>query len=872
MKIRLIILFLSIAIGLHATNYYVKTGGSDAEAGTSDATAWATITKVNSVWAAGTLAPGDSILFRKGDTFDGTVTVTESGTFGNPIVIGAYGTGDRPIINGFSTASSWTSVGGGIYYAALTLESIPNMVAIDGVNTPMGRFPDSGYLIIDSSVGTTSITDSELNSAVTDWGGAELVIRKNRWITDRCLITNHTNQTLTYTTLTTYTTGAGYGYFIQNDIRTLTTFGEWFWDTSTNRLYMYFGAETPSSYVVKCAARNNNINAVSYDYITIDGLHLQGANFASANINRSGGNTSNYIIINNCEMSFSGNHGVYSQYPVYITINNCDINNINVNGILFAPSTTSSSNSYNITNNTIDSVYMYPGMGTKVVEGQGNGISVKGPNTIISGNTVTNIGYIPINTGSTNLIVRNNHIDTYGFVMDDCGGIYIFNDRTLNKRVYNNVVLNAIGAGLGTPGGVTSSSANAFYSDGGSSDIIWTDNTAGNIAGQAFHANVPVNQTFSDNTIYQCPVFLGLWKFGDAGFFDATGIFISGLTIKNNVFISTLVDDNLPEVIRYQNSSNETYNGDLDDEIAHFGTIDSNYYYTNTECHVHILYYPSDIEAAPRSIARWTADYGHDANSVIELLDIYELNSIGSNLLTNGTFNANIDGWTTNTGSSAAWDSDELGDGGCIALTSTIDNYEFYWWSNGNTVTTAISGGAISSSNHYILRFLGKSAVDEKTMALKLYSTGTGYPKQRFFTVGNTNTQKDVLFSYPADVGSGATMRISLADDPITTYLDNVGLYVANVTLRNPDDYIHLLYNTSSITETYVLSAPMVDAQGTTYPETAKIAPWEGLVLIGYGTTTKGGGTSPGLSTVPFGVNNAGNLLVDKNGIVIIIQ
>ena len=98
--LRKILLLWLLPFTLGATNYYVKIGGSDASAGTSDATAWATTTKVNTEWAAGTFAFGDTIFFNRNDSFTGTITVTESGTPGTPIVIAAYGTGVDPIITG----------------------------------------------------------------------------------------------------------------------------------------------------------------------------------------------------------------------------------------------------------------------------------------------------------------------------------------------------------------------------------------------------------------------------------------------------------------------------------------------------------------------------------------------------------------------------------------------------------------------------------------------------------------------------------------------------------------------------------------------------------------------------------------------------
>lgn len=834
--LRKILILWLLPIALGATNYYVKAGGSDIATGTSDATAWATISKVNSEWSAGTFAPADTIFLRRGDLFSETIIVTESGVAGSPIVISAYGNGEKPIITGLETISEWTSAGGGIYYSEISVESAPNMVLINGENTPMGRFPDSTYLILDSSVGTTSITDAELNSSVTDWSGAELVIRKNRWITDRCPITDHTNQTLTYTTLTTYTTSAGYGYFIQNDLRTLTTPGEWFWDSTAGRLYMYFGASHPSSFAVECSVRNNNINAISYDYLSFNGLHLNGANFAAINLNRNGANVCNHVNINDCKISFSGGHGIYAQYPQYLGINGCEIVHANINGVYISPATSGVDNYYTLTNNTIDNIYLYSGMGTKAVEGQGIGINATGPNTTIAGNRISNIGYIPINTGGTNLLVQYNYIDTYGFVMDDCGGIYIFNDNDLNKRVYDNIVLNAIGAGYGSPGGATSSSAHAFYSDGGSSDIVWTGNIAGNITGYGFHANMPVDETFSNNTLFECAGFLDLWKFGYSTFFDGTGIFINGLTIQDNVFVSSSVNEDLPAVIRYRNSSGETYNSNLNDEITHIGYINNNHYYTNTECHVHIIYYPADLEAAPMSILRWRALYGHDSSSTVGKLSTYTVNSVGSNLISNSTFDSNITGWTATTGSAAWINTNELGGGGSIRYTGVQGQYMWYWWSNTDQISSSISGGVVDATKHYILRLRGKSSVDNKTWSFKLRSTGTGYPTQRHFTLADTASNKEVLLSFPYAVSSGATIRLKDGDIISVTDFDNIYLYEASITLTDFDSYLHFLYNDTEIGKTFTLSNEMIDAEGTEYSGTIQLAPFDGLILIGNGT------------------------------------
>ena len=114
----------TVAIGLSgtgtaptaATTYYVDncvTVGNDANNGTSTSTPWLTIAHVN----AHRYNPGDSILFQRTCTWREQLIAPSSGTSGNPITFGAYGTGIAPIINGANLVTSWTASKTESYYA-----------------------------------------------------------------------------------------------------------------------------------------------------------------------------------------------------------------------------------------------------------------------------------------------------------------------------------------------------------------------------------------------------------------------------------------------------------------------------------------------------------------------------------------------------------------------------------------------------------------------------------------------------------------------------------------------------------------------------------------------------------------------------------
>jgi hypothetical protein len=77
--------------------YYIDAiGGNDALAGTSEGTAWQTLGKVSSKTD---FHPGDQILFKAGGSWTGTLNIKSSGAAGNPIVVGMYGSGSKPVIN-----------------------------------------------------------------------------------------------------------------------------------------------------------------------------------------------------------------------------------------------------------------------------------------------------------------------------------------------------------------------------------------------------------------------------------------------------------------------------------------------------------------------------------------------------------------------------------------------------------------------------------------------------------------------------------------------------------------------------------------------------------------------------------------------------
>lgn len=119
---------LALCLPLSATTYYVSNVGSDAANGTSTGTPWANapgMPNCASTCASTTLVAGDSVLMLAGSLWRQLLTVPTSGSAGNPITFGAYGSGAKPIISGADLLTSFAQTSGSILNETFGGSSIP---------------------------------------------------------------------------------------------------------------------------------------------------------------------------------------------------------------------------------------------------------------------------------------------------------------------------------------------------------------------------------------------------------------------------------------------------------------------------------------------------------------------------------------------------------------------------------------------------------------------------------------------------------------------------------------------------------------------------------------------------------------------------
>ncbi|NBT12740.1 MAG: hypothetical protein EBS56_04015 [Planctomycetia bacterium] len=147
--------------------YYVSPTGSDSRSGTSAASAWKTIAKVNN----SSFSPGDSILFEGGKVFADGLWFSKGGTATNPITIGSYGTGQATISPAAGESGFYAYNCGGI---ALKNLKVLGVGAATSTKSAVGFFNDlAGNVKLPRiSVDQVEVTGCYRGLTVGGWNGS----------------------------------------------------------------------------------------------------------------------------------------------------------------------------------------------------------------------------------------------------------------------------------------------------------------------------------------------------------------------------------------------------------------------------------------------------------------------------------------------------------------------------------------------------------------------------------------------------------------------------------------------------------------------------------------------------------------------------
>ncbi len=503
MKYLLTLLFTGYAMMALATDYHISNEGNDNHTGTSAEQAWQSLSKLQSV--AAQLKPGDHIYFRKGDVFYGQLQLKGlNGTAQQPISIGAYGTGDLPVLDGSITLTGWKKDKGNIWKT--TCQNC-NPKAIRGVYFDAtlinkARYPNlsdanGGYLTEDKGHGFHDqqvIVDNELPGKFANnyWQGAEAVARTREWLLDIAIVQSQVGNTIALNSKLTYGIPKGYGYFFQNSYKALDQDKEWYFDAKTKELYIFLASTDPNQHKIETASSHIVFSLTHSQHVQIKDLCFRKGNEQTVSFDHL-----SHCSFTHNQVLLSAKDGLVVSNSQSLQIEDNLIDHSQNNGLELQ------ADQCVIQHNIVSNSGTVAGMGAS-----GNhqyiGCYMTGAGNTFQYNQVRYSGYNAVHFIEGPWLIADNLIEHFTVVKNDGAGIYSYKNTAKNK-VLNNIILHSDNADAGTPPSVTSKS-HGLYADEGCQNILYEGNTIaycgdGLLIHAASHLDV-INNTFFDNSTF----------------------------------------------------------------------------------------------------------------------------------------------------------------------------------------------------------------------------------------------------------------------------------------------------------------------------------------------------------------------------------
>ncbi len=814
MKLNFFIIFILLAFSqANATNYYLSSSsGSDLNDGKTTNTAWQSITKLKTVMTS--LQPGDSVLFKCGDTLPGQLVLSKSGTVAKNIYFGSYNSGKKPIISGTVSVKNWTQTSTNIWEA--TCPEVGTKVTnffINGIAQQIGRWPNAsdpnkGYLSYETHSGTNQITDKQLTDAI-NWTGAEAVVRRVRWILDRLTIKSQNSGTLQFTTNVGYEFLDGFGYFIQNDPRTLDQQGEWYYNP-VNKKFSLYSETDPNTFATEATKLDNIIKLNTVSDITIENLQFFGSGKLAMQVQNC-----NRLTIRNNEVKSSGENGVDFSSSNNVLFESNLINRTNNNAFI-----QNGCKKFVMRNNIIKNTALVAGMGLGS-DGQYNAVQFSGTNILAEYNTIDSVGYLGFNFGGDTVLIRNNVISNYCMTKDDGGGLYTWSDgKTINRsrKLIGNVLLNAIGAPEGSawPG----VAAEGIYIDDRSANVDIIGNTVYNCGNNgifihnADHIKVRGNTSYNNGKQF--------WMVHDN---IAPTFPITDCLVDSNILVSR---DANQLVAKFQT---------IDNGIPNLGTFESNWYCRplDDKLVIETEYVNGTSVNEALTLEAWQTKYQKDQHSGKSpiAVDPYIIMAVkSSNLFINSAFEVSTSGWSHwanyNNGKIAVAKAEgDPGNAMKASFTSASGKTDGYMIVNSNPIR-------FTAGKSYRLKFSAKCSNPNVSISLIPRKNGDPYNNvadTKSFVLGTSYTAYEFLLE-PSLTENNSRIDFQIREGQGDIWFDNMELVESDVEQTNPDDYIRFEYNASKTDKSISIPDDYVDVKGNPVSGSLILKPYTSVILF----------------------------------------
>lgn len=471
--------------------YYVSKDGNDNSDGTEDKP-FLTIQK-----AADILTAGDTCIIKEG-VYRETIKPKNSGMNGAPITFTAY-KNDKVVISGNETVKgTWEEYKNGIYKIEHTLwRGDENQIFVNGKSATLCRYPNKNtdsFISVGDTISATSASDSYANTSTIPFTQNELIGAKiaiqgtSHYLYYSSTITQNTSTSLNYNKL-----NSGWdsptddsNFYLYDKLCLLDDENEWYYEDGT----IYYKPEADvdiNSLNIECSIRGQAFDVRDKSYITISGLELNGAN-----VQNNEGST--HLTLDSNKIFYFYHSNITRHYPWEAdwwgvelhgsdsVVKNCEIAYGAEGGVIIY------GNNCSVVNNYIHDVN-YINSNAAAIEPK------RCEYTLISHNTIKNVGRTAIICTTKNLRVCNNDISNCGVNTNDVSGIGTYKfDAEGTVEIDHNIVHDCNDERMFV----------AYYLDNGSLNYTVHHNVAYNVDHAMIINNPSYNNKIYNNTFADC--------------------------------------------------------------------------------------------------------------------------------------------------------------------------------------------------------------------------------------------------------------------------------------------------------------------------------------------------------------------------------
>jgi parallel beta-helix repeat protein len=598
----------------------------------------------------------------------------------------------------------------------------------------------------------------------------------------------------------------GWGYFLSNKMEALDTAGEFYFNSSQQKLYLW-SVSLPTNNSVEASVYDYGINIENASYIRISNISFrhQQVNGVNAGYNKTN------ISIQQCRFN-----AIYLKAIDITAVDNVVIKDNIITDIYGKGIKAWDCKNIIVQNNTIKRVGLYPGRATKDEIGY-TALEIEGEidNGNISFNKLDSIGYCGLKF-SINTRIENNLINNFCLTTDDGGATYtcIYDPSHPNSRggtgcvLRNNIIQNGIGNIQATPD--KTCYANGIYMDDASGNALIQNNTVFNCAQAGIYLHNSINNTVRGNTLYNCHGAL-MSMIQDS---------ISTTPVANNTIMKNILysvdESSYPLVLTNWENRN------LD-----FATYAGNYYcspYNELSISTE-----NQINNSPRynlyTVSQWKALKDASAKSSHVSWNAYSvIDIISDNLIVNGDFNSNIDGW---------W---------CWSPTNTcISSWGINNQLNNGSWHLQCEDGCAFNLNYYFSLEAGQAyelsfstiALDPGTVTVQTRDATTYRNLEMQKTVPVDSKRKDHRIIFMPTYGTNpARIDYDVNTNAPDYWLDNIRLLKVKVLYDDPLKRNLIFINKTNSTKKITLSQTLYDLDDHAVSGSITLAPYSSKILL----------------------------------------